>query len=288
MSSESSFLNKLIINHKAVHDLGFVIIGFVTAALLYFEVKSIGVNSESALLIAQNQTKIVELSVQKRAEELSTSVIERLAKAVELLSSDNPSIRLAGMYSLERLADDLPSESVPIARIVTTFLTNPPNGTKQDEVQRGFTALLRIVKKIGPEPFLSQEKNLNLKGLKLANMHIKDYSFKGFSMVGAYFHNVGFSGVDFTEVNLGGVTFSDCYKDGILNFTSANLSNSVIITSNFSEAIFVNSKLTGSTIKDGVFDNTDFSGANMEGLTYSDTQSHGSIDPPEKKHIYKQ
>lgn len=287
MSSENSFLNKLITHHKVVHDLGFVIIGFVTASLLYFEVKSIGVNSESALLIAQNQTKLVELSVQKRAEELSTSVIDRLAKAVELLSSDNPSIRLAGMYSLERLAGDLPSESVSIARIVTTFLTNPPNGTKQDEVQRGFTALLRIVKKIGAEPFLSQEKSLNLKGLKLENMHIKDYSFKGFSMIGTHFHNVGFSGVDFTDVNLKGATFNNCYKDGILNFTSADLSHSVIMTSDFSEAIFVNTKLTGSIIKDGIFDNSDFSGANMDGLTYSNTQFYGSIEPP-KTHKNKQ
>lgn len=275
------FLKKLLTHHKAIHDLGIVLIGFVTAILLYLEVRNIGVNSESALIIAKAQKEIVELSVKKREEEFSTSVIERLAKAVDLLSSSNPSTRLAGIYSLERLASDLPDESVAIARIVTTFLTNPSKDTKQDEVRRGFLTLLRIVKKIGAEPFISQEDNLNLTGLKLEGLHIKDYSFKGFLLSGAHFYNVGFSNIDFTGVNLKEATFKDCYKDGILNFTSANLSNSNIITSNFSEAIFVNSKFNQTTIEGGTFENADFSGAKIKGLTYRNAKFDGSIESPE-------
>lgn len=284
MLSVNKFINKLLTQHKAIHDLGIVLIGLVTAILLYIEVKNIGVNSESALIIAKAQKEIVELSVKKRAEEFSTSIIERLAKAVELLSSGNPSTRLAGIYSLERLANDLPDESVAIARIVTTFLTNPPKGTKQDEVQRGFLTLLRIVKKIGNKPFISQEANLNLTGLKLEGLHIKDYSFKGFLLSGAHFYNVGFSNIDFAGVNLKGVIFKDCYKDGILDFTGTNLSDSNMVTSNFSEAIFVNSKLNRATIEGGTFENADFTNAEMEGLTHNHTKFSGSIAPPETEH----
>ena len=286
MLSISSLINKLIVHHKPIHDLGIVIIGLVTAIVLCFEVKSIGANTEAALKVAHNQTKIVQLSIDKRKDELSTSIIVRLAKAVDLLSSNTPSTRLAGIYSLERLADDLPDESVAIARIVTTFLTNPPKDTKQDEVRRGFLTLLRIVKKIGTESFISQESNLNLSGLKLEGLHIKDYSFKGFLFSGAHFYNVGFSNIDFTGVNLNGATFEDCYKDGILNFTSANLTDSNIITSNFSEAIFVNSVFNRATIEGGTMENADFSGASIKELTYSNIKFDGSIEQPDIKILH--
>lgn len=280
VSSEIRFLKKLLTHHKTIHDLGTLLIGLVTAILLYLEVRNIGINSESALMVAKAQKDLVELSEEKRKEEFSTCVIERLAKAVDLLSWVNPSTRLAGIYSLERLANDLPDESVAIARIITAFLTNPPKNTKQDEIHRGFLTLLRIVKQIGAKPFISQEGNLNLAGLKLEGLHIKDYSFKGFSLTGVYFNNVGFSNIDFTGVNLKGVTFKDCYRSGILNFTSANLSNSNIMNSNFSEAIFVNSKLNLATIAGGAFENADFSGANLNGLTHSNVKFDGSINHP--------
>ena len=278
------FLNKVLTHHKAIHDLGITLIALVTATILYLEVRNTRVNSESALITAKAQKEIVELSIKKRQEEFSTSVIERLAKAVELLSSTNPSTRLAGIYSLERLANDLPDESVAIARIITTFITNPSKGVKKDEVRRGFLTLLRIVKKIGPDPFISQESNLNLAGLKLEGFHLKDYSFRGFLLSGAKFYNVGFTNIDFAGVNLKGATFKDCYKGGVLNFTSANLSGSNIITTNFSEAVFVDSKLNRASIEGGSFENADFSNANMENLILRDTKLSGSIDPPNIKH----
>ena len=283
--SRSSFLNKLLKHHRPIHDLAIVLFSLASVIVLYCDAKNSRADSEAKLIIANAQKETVELAVKAKEEGASMRVVNRLAKALEFLSSSNPSIRLTGIYSLERLANDLPDESVVIARIITTFLTNLPKEIKQDEVHQIFLTLLRIVRKMGAIPFISEEDNFNLNGLKLEGLHIADFSFKGISLSGTYFYNVGFSNIDFTEVNLTGVTFENCYKTGILNFTSANLSDSNIVTSDFSEAILVNSNLSGVTIKGSSFENADFSAAQMEGLTHSNSNFSASIDPPKNNII---
>lgn len=280
MLNKKKFFEFLDSKHQVIHNIGILLIGSVTAALLYFEVRNIGVNSKAALIVAEAQRDIVSLSSEKRKEELSTSIIERLAKAVELLSSDNVSIRLAGIYSLERLADDLPEEKLAIARIVSTFLINPPENTQPDEMRRGFTTLLRIVNKIDSKYLVGQEKNIELNGLEINDLFIKNYSFSGFSFAGAYFDGVKFTNVDFSKVNLQGATFKNCSSDGYLKFSYADLTKSTFIGNKFSEASFSFSKLVEAKFDGGFFHDVDFSGANMSLVTHKNVEFDGSIDPP--------
>ena len=283
-SSRLIWLKGIVERHEAVHSIGLVVIGAITASLLFFEVRNIGINSKASLMIAQTQRDQIKISFEKAKQERSKSVIDRMVKSAALLNSFSPAIRLTGIYSFEKLVQDSPDEAVAVARIIATFLIDQQTTKSADEIRRTFLALLRIRQHIDSDYFEGNDTFLDLTGLKLRNMVLKNYSFRGFSLVNTYFDEVRFENVEFTGIDLKGVTFNKCLAEGILNFSDADLSGALFTGNNFSGASFSNAKLTSATIENGIFRNVDFSDADMTMLSYKNVQFHGSINPPTEKY----
>ncbi len=283
-SDRFGWLKVIIERHEAVHSIGIILIGAITAGLLFFEVKNIAINSESSLIIAKTQRDQIKISLEKAAQERSKSVIDRMAISATLLTSDSPAIRLTGIYSFEKLTQDSPEEAVAVARIIATFLTDQSTTKSADEVRRTFMTLLRIRKQIGTGSFKGKETFLDLTGLKLKKAVIQNYSFDGFSMKGAYFEKVRFENVEFVGIDLTGAIFNECFAKGILNFSKADLSESLFTGGIYSGASFSNATLINVRIENGIFHNVDFSDADMTMLSHKNVQFDGSIDPPLDKY----
>ncbi|WP_016956223.1 pentapeptide repeat-containing protein [Catenovulum agarivorans] len=267
----------LVKHHQAIHSLGIVGIGLITAVFLYIESNNTSLNAKSALLVAQSQKHLVELSILKREDEFSVSVIDRITKSVELLSSEHPTARLAGIYNLERLTADIPSESIPIIRIISSFLTAPSSNTTNNETRRAFYALLRIAEKTGLNNFLADENNIDLTNLQLENLAIKNYSFRGFIFSEAVFKNVTFHNVNFADANLTGAHFIDSEAHGRIEFRSANLTHSQFENCDFSQASFASANLAEAKLRNSTFHNVDFSHANLNKTIISHVEFDGSV-----------
>src|SRR4030088_279192 len=79
----------------------------------------IGTGGAAALLLTARRQRFVELDgTERRITDLQT-------KAAELLGSDQAAVRLAGLYALERLAQDNPSHRQTIVDIMCGYLRMP-------------------------------------------------------------------------------------------------------------------------------------------------------------------
>jgi hypothetical protein len=79
----------------------------------------IGTGGAAALLLTARRQRFVELDgTERRITELQT-------KAAELLGSDQAAVRLAGLYALERLAQDNPGHRQTIVDIMCGYLRMP-------------------------------------------------------------------------------------------------------------------------------------------------------------------
>ncbi|MBF6172333.1 pentapeptide repeat-containing protein [Nocardia blacklockiae] len=168
-------------------------------------------------------TRTLEASSKQYAVGVQTAVTDRYAKAVEELASDKTEIRLGGIYLLERLATDSPSDRRTIYDLLSAFirksapntsaceLADDPDGTMPSiDVQAALTVLGR--RAAGGE----QELNLMrtcLRGADLTRADLRNVNFSRSSLESAQIVEATLSGslfyVDFSGANLAGARFQD-------------------------------------------------------------------------------
>lgn len=101
----------------------------------------IGAGGAAALLLAARRQRYVELDLEQKEHDADERrVTELYGKAADQLGSDKAPVRLAGVYALERLAQDHPQHRQTIANLLCAYLRmpyTPPERPDSEQLVRG-------------------------------------------------------------------------------------------------------------------------------------------------------
>ena len=226
---------------------------------------------------------------------------ERYQKGAEMLGSEVLSVRLGGIYALQRLAEDYPDQyHVQIMRLFCAFLRHTTKdagliseqvriepgthlGIRQDVEAISSRAESRIVleRKVGFRLDLRgadlpgiQFSNAdlssaffhhsNLSGANLSNTDLSDALLNSADLSGVIFENVKFTGTSLWFANLSGSLLQDADLPSV-SFHGANLSCANLLRANLSGAIFQDAVLSNAWLESANLSRASFLRANLSG-----------------------
>ncbi|QFZ22707.1 pentapeptide repeat-containing protein [Saccharothrix syringae] len=214
----------------------------------------LGTGGAAALLLTARRQRSTELDLrQKDHDATERRVTELYGKAADQLGNDKAPVRLAGLYALERLAQDNPAHRQTIVNLVCAYLrmpfTPPPEVAarvrllprdaqrfQELEVRQTATGLLVAhLRPDRPEAFWSgislDLSNATLVKLALTHAEVASASFAGTTFVGpatlrgtvvtgtADFRDTRFRGLaDFRRVGFGEASFRGAVFEGETDF----------------------------------------------------------------------
>ena len=239
-------------------------------------------------------------------------IAERFAKAIEQLASDNPTIRLGGIYELERIAKDSQRDLWSSMEFLTTFVREASSQQKTPTPAGEIQAALTVIKRLTHIYEQIEEQKLDLRGVYLCGAdlqgalfqridfreaNLQEVNLQKADLRGGYFHRADLQGKKLQvskgyglqlsvlrEANLQGADFS-CAKLcrarfqkanlGMVNFRSANLSKADLQETNLQEANLYGADLQGANLQ-----GADLSKANLRNtdLRNSNLQKASLLD----------
>jgi uncharacterized protein YjbI with pentapeptide repeats len=215
-----------------------------------------------------------QLNVDKQDLDRERQMTDRFSKAIEHLADEKQSIRLGGLFELERISKDSPKDFSSAMEVISSFIRekSPFQKTTYDEKKENEIIYLNI-KYRKYQDLTEEEKNYVLpEEIKLALKIIgrreiksetdhKVLNLRGININKADLSNLEFSDVDFSGSNLYGVNFRE---SKLLN---ANLSDSILYNCNFYKGKIFDSEITNSDLRQAKFLETEISNSD---LSYSD------------------
>ncbi|MEV4660640.1 pentapeptide repeat-containing protein [Micromonospora echinofusca] len=208
-----------------------------------------------ALLLALRRQQLAERTQQATEYDAGEKrVTELYVKAADQLGSDKAPVRLAGLYALERVAQDNPTHRQSIVDVICAYLRipgNTVNGTSRDDTnieanlayaeaeqqvritaQRILTRHLRIQK--DGEPNIQSWPNVSV---DLTNATLVKADFSGCRLTNAVFNNAYFDGhANFDNaVFVGTAFFDDAAFDSDATFSRASFDSASFDSTKFTE-----------------------------------------------------
>jgi len=216
-------------------------------------------------------------------------ITDRFAKAVEQLGNPDISVRIGGIYSLERIAKDSPRDHGAIMEILTAFVrekskSSPPQPIKTQnlastpittDVQSALTVIGRRNTTQDPQAVIAFI-NLSARNLSGANLHSANLSYADFHAANlnlADFHSANLSGADFFTASLFFADLGNANLSGA-NFHSANLSYANLFKANLestdlSSANLIRANLPNANLSGADFENANLSDADLRNVNLS-------------------
>ena len=184
-------------------------------------------------------------------------VTELYTKASEQLGSDKAPVRLAGIYSLERLAQDNPEHRQTIVNLLCAYLRMPyaPPGDEADtdyrervqerEVRRTAQQVLAAhLRRSAGETFWGEALTLNLNGASLVDVDFSGCCFGDADFGNAVFVGAAnFAGAEF----IGYASFGHAVFERFAHFVGAEFASAAFFTdATFHGVNFMQAKFEGS------------------------------------------
>nr|WP_092530913.1 pentapeptide repeat-containing protein [Amycolatopsis arida] len=147
----------------------------------------VGTGGAAALLLAARRQRATELDLRQRDHDAAERRITELyGKAADQLGSDKAPVRLAGLYALERLAQDAPPHRQTIVNLVCAYLRMPVGAdTEEAEVRQAAHDLLARHLRPGSGREFWGGVAVNLAGATLAKVVLTHCSVTELSLAGA-------------------------------------------------------------------------------------------------------
>ena len=232
--------------------------------------------------IAQHQVEVVQGQVEaSRAQiEIAQAAAEtarqslqndRYQRATEMLGSEVLTVRIAGIYALERLADEFPElYHLQVIRLFCTFvrvststssseLFLTSHDEEPEEIPRLRADLQEVMRAIG------------LRGSQGYSLELAEKDFK------LYLRDVNISGVEVRDANLSGAWLTKAkLSRAVLPYADlsgarlrvANLSGAKLRYSNLSEAVFWGADLSEAVLWKANLSGADFCGSRARSAAY--------------------
>ena len=224
-------------------------------------------------VVADRQSKTAQQqseTAQQQSETAQRGLLnERYQKGAEMLSSEYLSVRLGGIYALERLAKERAEDyHIQIIKILCAFVRNPPrdDDTPQEEPQKIREDVQAIMAALGTRNEKQQEieqQEINKRERNIGPLLIKTYVvLNGADLSGVELRGADFSGAVLQDTGLSGAKLIGA-KLSSARLDDADLSGAELHGANLSGAVFNDANLYGAVLHSADLSGTLLNGANL-------------------------
>lgn len=172
-------------------------------------------------------------------------ITDRYTAAVDQLGSDQPEVRLGGIYALERIMNDSKPDQPTIVEVLFTFIRyrapNPcPNG--RDHPENDVQAALTVLGRRNPKLDLGKARS----------------DLSSTCLIGANLTNANLPGVNLTYTDL------TCAHLPGAHLENADMNNTYLSKAHLSVAKLTNATLTNTVLHDAYLTGGDLTGATLD------------------------
>jgi len=196
---------------------------------------------------------------------------DRYSKAIDQLGSDNPQVRLGGIFALEKISESSPDYASVITKVLATYIRQKSHSNDSTVFEELQAAIDIISYKDNHENY---ERD-RIREINISNVRLRKFDFNNSLLKNAKMIASDFSESNFVNANLTRVT---AYEASFFktNLTNANLSNSNFYGGNFEQAIFVGSILENVNFQLADLKEADFSNCDLSGVDLTDADLTGT------------
>lgn len=232
---------------------------FAAVGALYFSNSTLSASNDQLVLARQ------------------TAQSELFKSAAEQLDSSKESVRLSGVYLLERLAQDSVADQPTARRLLEAFVrtetVTEPCEIPDREPPVDIQAALDVIAKYGALP--GPTPTVNLFGACLTATYLGEVDLTGASL-----YRADFTGADLTGAVLVGADFYNANLTGA-SLYRANLTDAILIEANLAGAELTNANLTSADLTRANLTGALLTGANLTGVHLTGIVYDGSTKWPE-------
>jgi uncharacterized protein YjbI with pentapeptide repeats len=288
---------------KAENDLRSTLLQAIAGAFLllglYFTAQTLRLNTRTLEVTREGQ------------------ITERLTRAIEQLGNEESlDVRLGGIYALERLARDSPTDHGTIMEVLTAFLrehgpesaqgkqatpaakpggngeASPPDGDGQEEAERSLQADSQAVATVLGRRHreYDQEDRLNLdrahlEGATLTGAHLEGAMLKSAHLERANLGAAHLEGAILDSAHLERANLSAAHlEEAILyrahlegaTLSGAHLEGATLFVAHLKEAVLIEAHLEGASLSHAHLEGADLSEAHLEGAVLSGAHLEGA------------
>lgn len=207
----------------------------------------------------------IVLSRRQLAASKEQNITERFSVAVEQLGHEQTAVRIGGIYSLERIAQDSPRDYWTVMEILAAFIRDRRNWIawedlpEEPKIEKDITPAIIV---LGRCDRSRQPPN--------SPIYLQSCDFRRCAFINDNFPNTLFHKSHFGQANLSGSNFQGS------SFRRSNLTNANLKNANFSDTNLTKAKLTEADVSHCNFQNADLSEADLrhaKGLTVEQIKS---------------
>jgi uncharacterized protein YjbI with pentapeptide repeats len=215
-------------------------------------------------------------------------ITERFTRSIEQLGNKEETIRIGGIYALERIANDSPRDGWTIMEVLSSFVRGKQSIKGQDSVakppairtdsQAALTAISRRQIDLETEQQYLDLSFTNLCESNLVGAQLDRVKLNNCSLIKADLREASLKLANLSHANLNEANLTKARLDRA-NLIQANLSNANLSAANLNEANLNKSDLSDATLDGAVLTNTSLGntnlsnailiGANLRGATLS-------------------
>ena len=220
-------------NGDILRNVGFIVAGVVALVFAFWRARVAGRQADAA----QEQTATSQQSL----------LNERYQRGAEMLGSDVLSVRLGGIYALQRLAEVNPEQyHIQIMRLFCAFVRKPPQDGEPSKSVEFRPDVQDVISAIGKRSDAGQRLEVEAGfRLDLSRAHLDHVNMAELNFARVYLLSAHLSGGRLLGANLSGADLS-----------IANLSDASLIGADLSGAYLMRANLSGANLA-----GADFTGA---------------------------
>ena len=255
------------IENSARSTLGQILSGVAVLAGLIFAWQQLGNTSETLFVSQQGQ------------------ITDRFTRAVDQLGNADVTVRLGGIYALERISRDSERDHETVLEILAAFARQRSPAEQAAAVVNATpagdpTAMLPSIRNLPldidvvlkvisrRDPALDGPDCINLSGIDLSGGDLAGYYLGNVCLQAANLTGANLRGANLAGVDLALADFTSANLDGA-NLSGATLTDAVFTSANLSQASLDDATLTGATLAGVPMQGTSLRGAMLNGADLS-------------------
>jgi uncharacterized protein YjbI with pentapeptide repeats len=214
-------------------------------------------------------------------------ITERFTRSIEQLGNKEETIRIGGIYALERIANDSPRDGWTIMEVLSSFVRGKQNikgtdptklGAIRTDAQAALTAIARRKIDLENEQQYLDLSFTNLREANLVGAQLDRVKLNNASLIKADLRqaNLNLANLSHTNLNDANLTQAQLDRANLIqtNLSQANFSAANLNEANLNKADLGDAILDGTNLKNASLGNTNLSGAiligaNLQGATLS-------------------
>jgi uncharacterized protein YjbI with pentapeptide repeats len=204
-------------------------------------------------------------------------ITERFTRAVDQLGSDDVTIRLGGIYALDRIAGDSPQDYVPAMQVLASYVRGDSSrtaavstpglaGSAGRDLPIDVQAVLTILG--GRSVPWPAPRCLDLSGADLAFANLTNANLVGICLERTDLANANLAGADLRGTTMSGANLTHADLTGA-NLSLAVLDSAVLRMASMAGANLTEANLLNADARGAILPNADLRGANLTGANLS-------------------